>query len=186
MSLQIWTAPRTPDPANPDPRQDRTGEGEKGRTKKFSPAPFPLFPILASGPRDPPTPRPREPRDPPTPRARSSFFCVRLRRMRPRDAPPGLPLLIAAALLLAPILAAFQAAPGPRLRSIAGVPATGVARAVVVEAGSLVHTALMFPEDQEGRLQGGTDAGGQAARVLANIELALLEARTTLEHLVRL
>lgn len=96
------------------------------------------------------------------------------------------PLLVSAALLMAPIATPPQAAPGVRLRSIAADPTTGVARAVVVEEGALVHTALMFPEDQEGRLQGGTDAGAQAARVLANIELALREARTTLDHLVRL
>lgn len=95
-------------------------------------------------------------------------------------------LLLSAALLVAPIVTLPQAAPGVRLRSIPTDPATGVARAVVVEEGALVHTALMFPEDQEGRLQGGGDAGAQAARVLANIELALQEARTTLDNLVRL
>ena len=93
-----------------------------------------------------------------------------------------LPLLASAILLIAPL----AAAPGVRLRSISADPATGVARAVVVEEGALVHTALMFPEDREGRLQGGVDAGAQGARALANIELALQEARTTLEHLVRL
>ena len=96
------------------------------------------------------------------------------------------PLLVSAALLMAPIATLPQVAPGVRLRSIAADAATGVARAVVVEEGGLVHTALMFPEDKEGRLQGLADAGAQAARVLANIELALREARTTLDHLVRL
>ena len=106
--------------------------------------------------------------------------------MQPGFAPLVFTPLISAALLMAPIAARSQATPEPRLRTIAGDPATGIARAVVVEAGALVHTALMFPEDQEGRLQGGADAGAQAARVLANIELALREARTTLDHLVRL
>ena len=73
-----------------------------------------------------------------------------------------------------------------RLRSIGEDPATGLARAVVVEEGALVHTALMFPEDGEGRLQGEGDAGTQATRVLANIDLALKAARTNLSNLVRL
>src|SRR5688500_18078233 len=87
---------------------------------------------------------------------------------------------------MAAIAAPLQPAPRVRLRSITADPASGVARAVVVEEGALVHTALMFPEDHEGRLQGGTDPGAQAARVLTNIEIALQEARTTLDHLVRL
>ena len=95
-------------------------------------------------------------------------------------------LLVSAALSMAQMAAPPPAAPGVRLRSIPADLATGVSRAVVVEEGALVHTALMFPEDQEGRLQGGTDPGAQAARVLTNIELALQEARTTLDHLVRL
>lgn len=94
-------------------------------------------------------------------------------------------LLLLTALLSAPIVTRAQA-PGVRLRSIAADRASGVARAVVVEEGALVYTALMFPEDPEGQLQGGGDAGAQAARVLANIELALKEARTTLDSLVRL
>ncbi len=93
--------------------------------------------------------------------------------------------LVFAALLMAQEAAPPQTAP-VRLRSIRADLTTGVSRAVVVEEGALVHTALMFPEDREGRLQGGADVGAQAARVLANIEIALREARTTLEHLVRL
>jgi enamine deaminase RidA (YjgF/YER057c/UK114 family) len=73
-----------------------------------------------------------------------------------------------------------------RLRSIGTHPATGLARAVVVEEGALVHTALMFPDDTKGRLQGEGDAGTQAARVLANLELALKAARTNLTNVVRL
>jgi enamine deaminase RidA (YjgF/YER057c/UK114 family) len=96
------------------------------------------------------------------------------------------PILVSATLLTAAIAMAPQPPAGVRLRSITADPASGVARAVVVEEGALVHTALMFPEDQEGRLQGGTDPRAQAARVLTNIELALREARTTLDHLVRL
>jgi enamine deaminase RidA (YjgF/YER057c/UK114 family) len=100
--------------------------------------------------------------------------------------PSILAVLVSAALLMAPMAVPPQAEPGVRLRSIQGDRATGVSRAVVVEEGALVHTALMFPEDREGRLVGGADATAQAARVLANIELALKAARTTLEHLVRL
>jgi enamine deaminase RidA (YjgF/YER057c/UK114 family) len=87
---------------------------------------------------------------------------------------------------MAQMAAAPQAAPGLRLRAIGANPATGVSRAVVVEEGALVHTALMFPEDRRGRLVGAGDAAAQADRVLANIETALREARTTLDHLVRL
>jgi enamine deaminase RidA (YjgF/YER057c/UK114 family) len=95
-------------------------------------------------------------------------------------------LLLPVFMFGAPAVRRSRAAPAVRLRSILADPATGIARAVVVEEGALVHTALMFPEDREGRLQGGADAGAQAARVLVNIELALKEARTTLDHLVRL
>jgi enamine deaminase RidA (YjgF/YER057c/UK114 family) len=73
-----------------------------------------------------------------------------------------------------------------RLRSIGPDPATGLARAVVVDEGALVHTALMFPEDGEGRLLGRNDAPAQTTRVLTNIDLALKAARTSLSRLVRL
>jgi enamine deaminase RidA (YjgF/YER057c/UK114 family) len=99
---------------------------------------------------------------------------------------PALRLLIPAVLLLAPIAAAPRAEPGVRLRSIAGNPSSGVARAVIVEEGALVHTALMYPDNASGDLEGAGDASVQAARVLSNIDLALKEARTTLNHLVRL
>jgi enamine deaminase RidA (YjgF/YER057c/UK114 family) len=83
-------------------------------------------------------------------------------------------------------LATTLSAQGVRLRSIGSDPTSGLARAVVVDEGALVHTALMFPEDAEGRLQGSNDAGAQATRVLANIDLALRTARTSLASLVRL
>jgi enamine deaminase RidA (YjgF/YER057c/UK114 family) len=114
---------------------------------------------------------------------RSRHLCgLGVRRSCPASIVPG----VFAALLVAQTAAPPQAAPGVRLRSIPADRATGVSGAVVVEEGALVHTALMFPEDQEGRLAGGMDATAQAARVLANIELALKAARTTLDHLVRL
>ena len=84
------------------------------------------------------------------------------------------------------MLATAFSADKVRLRSLGADPATGLARAVVVEEGALVHTALMFPEDGRGRLQGEGDAAAQATRVLANIDLALKAARTNLTHLVRL
>ena len=99
---------------------------------------------------------------------------------------PALRLLVPPVLLLAAIAAAPRAEPGVRLRSIAGNPSSGVARAVVVEEGALVHTALMYPENASGVLEGAGDEGVQAGRVLSGIELALKEARTTLDHLVRL
>ena len=76
--------------------------------------------------------------------------------------------------------------PGVRLRAINPAGAASVPRAVVVDEGMLVHTALMYPEDRDGRVQAGADAAAQAARVLANVEVALVEARTTVDHLVRL
>ena len=96
--------------------------------------------------------------------------------------------LLAAIVLIAagPILAQSPSAAAVRLRSIDADPATGVARAVVVERGALVHTALMFPEDRAGQLQAPGNAEAQGAAVLANVEHALREARTTLDGLVRL
>jgi enamine deaminase RidA (YjgF/YER057c/UK114 family) len=84
------------------------------------------------------------------------------------------------------MLSTALSADSVRLRSIDADPATGLARAVVVEEGALVHTALMFPEDAKGRLQGERNATAQATRVLANVELALNAARTNLTNLVRL
>jgi len=88
-------------------------------------------------------------------------------------------------LLTWPLLAA-QTPPGVRLRSIGGDPASGIARAVVVEQGALAHTATMYPEDREAMLLGAGDAYAQAEHVLANIDTALQAAGTTLDNLVRL
>jgi enamine deaminase RidA (YjgF/YER057c/UK114 family) len=88
--------------------------------------------------------------------------------------------------LSGPALVVSFSADRVRLRSIGEDPATGLARAVVVEEGALVHTALMLPEDAQGRLQGDGDIDAQARRVLANIDLALKPARTSLTNLVRL
>ncbi len=92
------------------------------------------------------------------------------------------------AVLSSPPDGAGAAAVGPsvRLRSIGGDRASGVARLVVVEAGSLVHTALMLPDDGKGGIDGAGDAAAQGARVLGNIDRALDAARTSLDQLVRL
>jgi len=60
------------------------------------------------------------------------------------------------------------------------------ARAVVVEEGALVHTALLLPDDSEGRLKGEDDVRLQASRVLENLQTALAGAATNLDRLVRL
>jgi enamine deaminase RidA (YjgF/YER057c/UK114 family) len=83
-------------------------------------------------------------------------------------------------------LATWQPPAAVRLRSLTHGPGSGISQAVIVEQGALVHTALMYPEDRDGRLLGGDDAGAQARGVLANVTLALQAARTTLAGLVRL
>ena len=76
-----------------------------------------------------------------------------------------------------------SAAQDVRLR---GIDAPGTARAVVVEEGALVHTALLLPEDAEGRLKGEADVQLQAAHVFENLQRALAAGRTSLARLVRL
>ena len=91
---------------------------------------------------------------------------------------------IAVALVTCAVLAApgSGAAQDVRLRAIG----TDAARAVVVQQGALVHTALLLPEDAEGRLMGEGDVQLQASRVLENLQTALSAARTSVDHLVRL
>jgi enamine deaminase RidA (YjgF/YER057c/UK114 family) len=91
-----------------------------------------------------------------------------------------------ALLLVALAAAGPAAAQDVRLRAIAPDDARGTAQAVVVEAGALVHTALLLPEDAGGRLDGSGDAGAQAARVLDSLQTALKAAGTSLDRLVRL
>jgi enamine deaminase RidA (YjgF/YER057c/UK114 family) len=98
-------------------------------------------------------------------------------------------LVTAARLAIVAVLAApgSSAAQDVRLRAIGTDDAArGTARAVVVEDGALVHTALLLPEDAEGRLQGEGDSERQATRVLENLQAALVAARTSVDHLVRL
>lgn len=75
---------------------------------------------------------------------------------------------------------------GVRLRVVGPDAPAGRASAVVVETGSLVHTALLYPLNGEGRLQGGADATAQAAHVLGSLEAALTAAGTGLDHIARL
>jgi enamine deaminase RidA (YjgF/YER057c/UK114 family) len=98
----------------------------------------------------------------------------------------GAALSVAGALLACSSAARVQSTPDVRLRALGGDPAGGMAAAVVVEEGALVHTALLYSEDRDGQLQGGNDARAQAGRVLANLELALSGAATSLDNLVRL
>jgi enamine deaminase RidA (YjgF/YER057c/UK114 family) len=94
--------------------------------------------------------------------------------------------LLISSLLACSSATSAQSASDVRLRSLGGDPAGGIAAAVIVEQGALVHTALLYPEDSDGQLQSGNDAGAQAGRVLANLELALSGAGTSLDNLVRL
>ena len=88
------------------------------------------------------------------------------------------------AVLAAPVGSAAQ---GVRLRAIVtDDDAPGTAGAVVVEEGALVHTALMLPDDAEGRLRGEDDVRLQASRVFENLQTALAAARTGVDRLVRL
>ncbi len=91
-----------------------------------------------------------------------------------------------ALLLVALAAAGPAAAQDVRLRSIAPDDVRGTAQAVVVEAGAIVHTALLLPEDATGQLHGAGDAAAQAARVLDAVQTALEAAGTGLDRLVRL
>lgn len=73
-----------------------------------------------------------------------------------------------------------------RLRAVGADATRGRSTAVVVEAGALAHTALLYPVDVEGRLQGGSDARAQATSVLGSLDTALRAAGTGLDRLVRL
>ena len=59
------------------------------------------------------------------------------------------------------------AAGSARLRTIGAEAGRGRAAAVVVEEGALAHSALLYPLDALGRLQGGGDAYAQASRCWA-------------------
>ncbi len=86
------------------------------------------------------------------------------------------------ALLAAPGSSAAQV----RLKVIGADETRGTARAIVVEIGALVHTALLLPEDPEGRLKGEGDVRLQASHVLDDLRTALAAGRTSFARLVRL
>src|SRR5688572_20659474 len=113
-------------------------------------------------------------------------ITVPIGRLKPRR--QAARLRAAACLTVVAVLAAaaLGTAQDVRLRSIGNDDdARGMARAVVVEHGALVHTALLLSEDPEGRLT-GENVELQASRVLENLQTALTAARTSLDHLVRL
>jgi enamine deaminase RidA (YjgF/YER057c/UK114 family) len=106
--------------------------------------------------------------------------------------------LLSAGLVLAvcsgdtPTWAQAKAAPaqesstGVRLRAIGGDAPGGRTAAIVVEEGALVHSALLYPVDAQGRLQGGSDAYAQATHVLSSLGTALQAAGTGLDRIARL
>ncbi len=98
----------------------------------------------------------------------------------------GVPARAQAAAAAARPAQASTPASGVRLRAIGPDAARGRALAVVVDEGVLVHTALLYPEDGEGRLQGAGDAAAQAGHVLDSLDAALRTAGTGLGHIVRL
>ena len=73
-----------------------------------------------------------------------------------------------------------------RLRTVGAEAGRGRAAAVVVEAGALAHSAILYPLDALGRLQGGDDASAQAREVLRSLATVLEAAGTGLDQLVRL
>ncbi len=79
-----------------------------------------------------------------------------------------------------------EAEPGVTLRAIEADARLGRSAAVVVEQGALVHTAILYPLDAQGRLQGGADAHAQAAAVLDGVATALRAAGSDLDRIARL
>jgi enamine deaminase RidA (YjgF/YER057c/UK114 family) len=75
---------------------------------------------------------------------------------------------------------------GVTLRAVEADARLGRSAAVVVEAGALVHTAILYPVDVQGRLQGGADAQAQATVVLDGIAMALRAAGSSLDQVARL
>ncbi|MBA2353773.1 MAG: RidA family protein, partial [Acidobacteria bacterium] len=75
---------------------------------------------------------------------------------------------------------------GVRLRAIGADARGGRAAAIVVDEGALVHSALLYPVDAQGRLQGGSDAYAQATHVLGSLDTALRAAGTGLDRIARL
>lgn len=97
---------------------------------------------------------------------------------------PGSALLLLA--LLLPVSGAAQPSLDVTLRSVGVERGRGTATAVVVERGALVHTALLYPLDAEGRMQGGADPFAQASFALEQVARALDAGGSGLDRLVRL
>lgn len=95
-------------------------------------------------------------------------------------------LTIACAVLMLQAPGPAVAADEVRLRRVPPIGGRGMSRAVVVEAGALVHTTLLLPDQRDGQVVGGDAAAAQTRHLLDNLEIALADARTTLDHVVRL
>src|SRR5262245_18664101 len=89
-------------------------------------------------------------------------------------------LATAACLLLAGL------APAQELRGIEPDDSTGTAKAVVVGDMPLAHTAQFLPLDANGNLVGKGQAGLQAEKILDHLVMALVEAKSGLDRLVKL
>jgi enamine deaminase RidA (YjgF/YER057c/UK114 family) len=72
------------------------------------------------------------------------------------------------------------------LRSIEPDDATGSAKAVIVGDVPLAHTAQLLPLDTAGNLVGKGQASLQAEKVLDNLAVALAEAKSGMDRLVKL
>lgn len=79
-----------------------------------------------------------------------------------------------------------MAASGARVRAIRPDNKSDSSTAVVVEAGALAHTALLYPIDANGALQGGADARAQATFVLDQLSTVLASAGTGVDRIARL
>src|SRR4051812_11261640 len=87
---------------------------------------------------------------------------------------------------LALVVAHAVLAEEPRVRRIAPDEVSRTAAAVVVDgAMPLAHTAQFLPLDAQGRIVGPGRVDEQAEAVLDRLELALREARSDLDRLVK-
>ncbi|HEY8503212.1 MAG TPA: RidA family protein, partial [Gemmataceae bacterium] len=89
-------------------------------------------------------------------------------------------------LLLALLSAAASARGEDSIRYVEPDAETGSSKAVVVGPAPLAHTTQLFPLDAQGKLVGKGRPAEQAARVLDNIALALKEAKSGPERIVKL
>ncbi len=99
-----------------------------------------------------------------------------------RGACPATTLVWLACAAIQPLLAQSS----PDIRYIDSSAASGSSAAVVVGRVALAHTALMQPVDERGKVVGYEQPTIQTERTLDNLELALAEARTDLDRVVKL